>query len=238
MAVVLGKNFTVYLGDSMNTIGCEDSCTVNVTAAEIITTTKGSGRGTNREYGSYDATLTSTGVVFPYSSESAASSAGKTDVTFLHSYILQAKKVCAKYQLTDGLTTKYVIANWIVRSLIFTGAAEGAMTFDVELALDGQLYESPGMRSGASYDGPSVYVYTATGTVSNFSDTILENASRIYFVIKKVAATGEVIVMNEATLFSPFVDNEFIYTAGTGDFSFDANLLIGDVVLISYDPAD
>lgn len=238
MAVVLGKNFTVYLGDSMNTIGCEDSCTVNVTSAEVITTTKGSGRGTNREYGSYDATLNATGVVFPYESESAAASASKTDVTFLHSYIIQAKKVCAKYQLTDGSVTKYVIANWIVRSITFTGAAEGAMTFDLELALDGQLYESSNMQSVAAYDGPSVYLYTATGTVSSFSDASLINISRIYFVVKTVASTGQKIIMNRATLFSPSFDNEYIYTAGTGDFSFEDNLLAGDTVLVSFDTAD
>jgi hypothetical protein len=238
MSVVLGKNFTVYLGDSMNTIGCEDNCTVTVTAAEIITTTKGSGRGTNREYGAYDAVLTSTGVVFPYDSESAAASAGKTDVTFLHSYITQAKKVCAKYQLTDGLTTKYVIANWIVRTLTFTGAAEGAMTFDVELALDGQLYESSNIQSSATYDGPSVYVYVAAGTVSNCDATPTINASRIYFVVKTVSSTGQTIIMRATTLFSPSFDNEYIFTTGSGNFSFDANLLIGDTVLISYDPAD
>ncbi len=238
MSVVLGKNFTVYLGDSMNTIGCEDSCTVNITAAEIITTTKGSGRGTNREYGAYDAILSSTGVVFPYDSESAAASASKTDITFLHSYITQAKKVCAKYQLTDGTTTKYVIANWIIRSLTLTGSAEGAMTFDMELALDGQLYESSNMQSIATYDGPSVYVYTATGTVTSFSDAVLENASRVYFVIKTVASTGEKIIMNVTGIFNPVISNEFIYTAGTGTFSFDANILAGDTILVSYDPED
>lgn len=238
MSVVLGKNFTVYLGDSMNTIGCEDSCTVTVTATEIITTTKGSGRGTNREYGSYDAILTATGVVFPYDSESAAASASKTDVTFLHSYIVQAKKVCAIYQLTDGSTTKYVIANWIVRAITFTGAAEGAMTFDLELALDGQLYESSNMQSAATYDGPRVFVYTATGTVSSFADSSLINASRIYFVIKKTTANPSGIIMSRTTLFDPFFDNEYIYTSGTGTFSFDANLVAGDIVLISYDPAD
>lgn len=240
MAVVLGKNFTVYLGDSMNTIGCEDSCTVNVTAEEIITTTKGSGRGTNREYGRYDATLTATGVVFPYASESAAASAGKQDPTYFQSYIVQAKKVCAKYQLTDGSVTKYTIANWIVRSITYTGAAEGAMTFDLELALDGQLYESPEMQSGAAYDGPSVYIYEATGTVANFDATPTINASRIYFVVKKTAATGITTIMSvlyPPNDFTP-ANNEVIYTAASGNFEFFVSLAAGDIVLISYDPAD
>lgn len=238
MAAVQGKNFTVYLGDSMNTIGCEDLCTVTITSNEIITTTKGSGRGTNREYGNYDATLNVTGVVFPYDSESAAASAGKTDPTFLHSYLIQGKKVCAKYQLTDGATTKYAIANWIIRTCTFTGAAEGAMTFDMEFALDGQIYESSNMQSGAAYDGPSVFVYTATGTVSSFSDSSLINASRIYFVVKKTATNPSGILMHKSFLFSPFFSNEYIYTPGTGEFLFEDSLAAGDVVLISYDTSD
>lgn len=244
MAVVLGKNFTVYLGDSMNTIGCEDSCTVTVTAAEIITTTKGSGRGTNREYGAYDATLNSTGVVFPYVSESSAASAGKTDITFLHSYITQAKKVCAKYQLTDGSTTKYVIANWIVRTLTFTGAAEGAMTFDLELALDGKLYESANMTSAAAYDGPSVYVYTASGTVDGFSFSTLENASRLYFIVLTTTAgvqtvyqTADIQTLTNAVDL-PTGTGTVGYHAPTGTINFEAGLTSGDIVLTSFDVSD
>jgi hypothetical protein len=245
MSVVLGKNFTVYLGDSMNTIGCEDSCTVTVTATEVITTTKGSGRGTNREYGAYDATLTSTGVVFPYDSESAAAGASKTDVTFLHSYITQAKKVCAKYQLTDGSTTKWVIANWIVRSLTFTGAAEGAMTFDVELALDGQLYESANMHSAASYDGPSVLVYTSEATEDGFTSATLEDASEIYFIVftpsgnpagRIVYLYSEIQTLALATDL-PVGAGTVGYHAASGTVNFEAGLLTGDSVLVSFDVA-
>ena len=111
MAAVTGNNLTIYAGDDMNVIGCEESCTITVTANEIITTTKGSGRGTNREYGSYDATLQASGVVFLYASEATAAAANRQDPTYFHSYIVQGKKVCAKYQITDGSTTKYVIGN-------------------------------------------------------------------------------------------------------------------------------
>lgn len=246
MAAVQGKNFTVYLGDSMNTIGCEDSCTVTVTAAEIITTTKGSGRGTNREYGAYDAILTATGVVFPYDSESAAASASKTDITFVHSYILQAKKVCAKYQLTDGLTTKWVIANWIVRTLTFTGAAEGAMTFDLELALDGQLYESANMHSAASYDGPGVLVYDSTGTVDGFTSVTLEDASEIYFIVftpsgnpagRIVYLYSDIQTLALATDL-PVGAGTVGFHAASGTVNFEAGLLTGDSVLVSFDVAD
>lgn len=237
MAVVLGKNFTVYLGDSMNTIGCEDSCTVNVTAAEIITTTKGSGRGTNREYGSYDATLTSTGVVFPYESETAAAAADKTDVTFLHSYLLQGKKVCAKYQLTDGSTTKYAIANWIIRSVTFTGAAEGAMTFDLELALDGKIYETANMTSSAVYDGPSVYVYTEDTTPSDsFTFSGFEDASAVYFIIKNGVIQENVTFTNGGGV--PIDPTEVNFDYSDGTIYFGTPLASGDVIIVSYDSAD
>lgn len=237
MGAVTGNNLTIFAGDDMNVIGCEASCTITVTAREIITTTKGSGRGTNREYGAYDAVLQSSGVIFVYADEAAAAAANQQDPTFFHSYIVQGKKVCAKYQFTDGTITKYVIANWIVRSAAYTGQSGEYATFDIELALDGQLFESAAMQSGAAYDGPSVFVYRATGTVASFSDASLENASRIYFVIKKTAATGLNTILTGVTLFGPD-PNEYIYTAGTGDFQFDVNLVVGDIVLISYDPED
>lgn len=236
MAVVLGKNFTVYLGDSMNTIGCEDSCTVNVTAEEIITTTKGSGRGTNREYGRYDATLTATGVVFPYASESAAASAGKQDITFAHSYILQAKKVCAKYQLTDGSVTKYAIANWIVRSITFTGAAEGAMTFDLELALDGKIYETSNMISGATYDGPSILIYTEDTTPSDgFTDAALIGASYSYFIIRNGVVQENVQFTSSGGV--PIDPTRVVFDYTTGTIYFGTPLSSGDIIIVSYDPA-
>lgn len=246
MAVVLGKNFTIYLGDSMNTIGCEDSCTVTVTSEEIITTTKGSGRGTNREYGRYDAVLNATGVVFPYASESAAASAGKQDATYLHSYILQAKKVCAKYQLTDGSVTKYAIGNWIVRNLVFTGAAEGAMTFDVELALDGQLYESASMKSGAAYDGPSVYIYDSTSTTNGFTAVVLENVSRMYFIAFTPSGNtaGRIVYQSTdiqtlaAAINLPVGAGTVGYHAATGTINFADGLLTGDNVFVSFDVSD
>lgn len=233
----LGKNFRIYLGDSMNTIGCEDSCTVNVTAAEIITTTKGSGRGTNREYGAYDATINVTGVVFPYDSESAAASAGYTDVTFLHSYLVQGKKVAAKYQLTDGALTKFVIANWIIRSITFTGEAEGALLFDMELALDGRLFESTKMRSSATYDGPTGYFFVFTGTDSAYPVPGMADPSKIYFIVinNTIYESADIQVMPD-DISAPLTGVGVHFPTGTvlPSVAFAAN----DTLFVSYDIDD
>lgn len=158
--IVTGNNLTIYAGDGLNVIGCEDSCIVTVTAEEIITTTKGSGRGTNREYGRYDATLSSTGVIFIYASEFDAASAGRQDPTFFHSHIIQGKKVVAQYKITDGTITKYVSATWMVKSVSFTGNTGEFATYNVELALDGKLTESTNMTSVYSFIPPEVLSIT------------------------------------------------------------------------------
>lgn len=240
MGLVTGNNLTIYAGDDMNPITCEESCSIVTTTEEIITTTKGSGRGTNREYGRYDSVLSYSGIVYIYASEADAAAANRQDGTYFHSYIVQGKKVCAKYQMTDGGITKYIIANWIVRSCSITGAAGNFATLDIELALDGQLYESAAMQSGSDYDGPSVYIYEATGAVSNFDATPTINASRIYFVVKKTAATGITTILT--VLYPPDdftpANDEVIYVTGTGNFEFYVALADGDIVLISYDPSD
>jgi hypothetical protein len=240
MGLVQGTDFKIYTGDSMNIIGCEESCSVSITVKEIITTTKGSGRGTNREYGSYDAILTSNGVVFSYSSESAAESGGQTDASFFHSYILQGKKVCAKYSFTseDGIE-KYAIANWIIRSLVFTGDATGFMTYDIELALDGELYESTALQSSIDIDGPSVYLYNATTTADTFTNGSMIGANRIYFVIKKTASTGIDTVLTRVSTLASFTSTfQFKFDVLTGTFTFSENFANGDVFLVSYDIDD
>jgi len=159
MGVVVGNNLTIYAGDNMNVIGCEDTCTITVTAEEIITTTKGSGRGTNREYGRYDATLSATGVIFIYESEAAAAADSKHDPTYFHSYLKQGKKVAAKYQITDGTIIKDVTASWIVRSCTFAGSAGDFAMFDIQLALDGELTETITTGEGV-YSSPYSSVYS------------------------------------------------------------------------------
>lgn len=246
MGVVTGNNLTIYAGDDMNIIGCEESCTITVTTEEIITTTKGSGRGTNREYGRYDATLSATGVIFIYADEATAAAANRQDPTYFLSYLVQGKKVVCKYQLTDGTTTKYVIANWIVRSCVLSGQAGDFATFDVEFALDGQLYESTAFKSGAAYDGPSVYIYDSVGTTDGFSAVELENSSRVYFIVFIPASNpnGRIVYQTSdiqtlaAAIDLPIGVGTVGYHAATGTINFEAGLLTGDQVFVSFDVSD
>jgi hypothetical protein len=246
MAAVTGNNLTIFAGDDMNVIGCEESCSINVTAKEIITTTKGSGKGTNRVEGNYDCIISATGVMFIHASEATAAAANKQDPTYFHSYIIQGKKVCAKYQITDGSTTKYVIGNFMVRSATYSGGAGDYATYDIELALDGELYESAAMQSGAAYDGPSMYVYDSTGTTDGFTSVTLEDASRIYFIVfvpasnpnaRIVYQTSDIQTLALATDL-PVGAGTVGYHAASGTINFEAGLLTGDKVLTSFDVAD
>ncbi len=63
MAQYKGDDLVLYTYEDLEPIGCEDSFVLNITSNEIITTTKGSGRATNREYGSYDWNVQCTGVI-------------------------------------------------------------------------------------------------------------------------------------------------------------------------------
>jgi hypothetical protein len=63
MAQLKGDDLVLYAYGDLEPIGCEDSFILTITSSEIITTTKGSGRATNREYGSYDWNIQCTGVI-------------------------------------------------------------------------------------------------------------------------------------------------------------------------------
>lgn len=243
MALVQGKNLTLYTGDQMNVIGCEESCTLTITNEEIITTSKGSGRFTNREYGGADWTVQSNGVIFMYASESAAGSGGKTDPLYLTAYALEGKKVCVKIQFSDGTTTKYLIGNGIITNVVNTGSAEGYATFDVTIAADGKLYQSDNLQSSPNYDGPSVYIYTASGTVDGFSSVTIEDSSRLYFIVLTTAAGQKVYQTSDIQTLANAIDlptgtGTVGYHAPTGTINFQAGLVSGNSVLVSFDVAD
>ena len=133
MGAVTGNNLMIFTGRDMDVIGCEASCTLEVVETDVLTTTKGSGRGTSREYGKYDATLTSNGVIFIYDTENNSATGNKTDVTFMLGYMLKGYKVAARFNITDGSTTKFVYANWIISSITFSGTSGEHATYDITL---------------------------------------------------------------------------------------------------------
>lgn len=236
MALVTGRNLTLYTGDQMNVIGCEESCTLTITNEEIITTSKGSGRFTNREYGTADWSVQSNGVIFMYADEPTAASDSKTDPLYLTAYALEGKKVCVKLQFTDGTTTKYLIGNGIITNIVNTGSAEGYATFDVTIAADGRLYQSSNLQSATSYDGPSIIVYTATGSTASFTDSRLIDATKVYFITKNGVPFNTITTLADAVSF-PLANVGVYLPAGYVAFPVGTPLVANDVIVISYDPA-
>ena len=241
MATVLGNNLTLYVGDGMRTIGCEDSCTLSIENQLINVTTKGSGRGTNREYGGYDWNLQASGVIFINSSFDGSGS--NLDPFEFLAYSLQGKKVVCKFQQTDGSTTKWVIGNGVISTCSYVGQAGEHGMYNVVILADGLLYPSTNIISRDAYDGPSVYIYTATGTGAGFTASELISASTLYFIHRggngsnRTYQTSEIETLPDA-LSSPVTAGAVGYHAASGTINFNIVLASGDIIFVSYDTSD
>lgn len=232
MAVVTGNNIQLLINEAGEYIvGCEDSFTLTYTSEEIITTSKGSGTGTNREYGRNDWQIDINGVIFIYASETDANTANRVDTTFLISKIKKRKKVAIKAQITDGTITKFFIGVGIITNVQYAGQAGNMATFAVTIKADGELYESSNATSGTTYAGPSWYTYEATTTTTSFTATELINANKIYFLIKNGVVMTQVAILG---IGNPL---RFRFDDTTGEFFFEVDLVNGDQILIAYDPA-
>ena len=91
------------------------------------------------------------------------------------------------------------------------------------------------MKSGGDYDGPSVYIYTATGGEFDFSASELIDASKVYFVTKNKVPFDSVETL--ATIIAAPASGVGFYAA-TGKIAFTVALTIGDLIFVSYDVAD
>jgi predicted secreted protein len=231
MGSVAGKDFVLYTGDGMRAIGCEGSCTLNVSTEEIIVTSKESGRATNREIGRYDWGVNVSGMV---SIQSELNGAGtKLDPTEFIAYQLQGKKVVVKISYTDGTTTKYFIGKGIVTSCSFVGSADNFLLFDVEIKSDGALYATSNAVSQASYDGPVIYTYTATTTVASVVISELIGNSAVYAVVKN----GVLDTFMRYTGIGAFLPEDVWIDYADGTVTFVTDAVNGDVYLFIYDPA-
>jgi len=237
MAAVTGNNIQLLINDAGEYIvGCEDSFTLSYTSEEIITTTVGSGTGTNREYGRNDWQIDTTGVIFIYASESDATAASKVDPTFFISRVKKRKKVAIKCQLTDGSITKYFVGVGIITNIQYAGQAGNMATFAITIKADGELYESSNAISGDTYDGAQWYTYTATGTAASFTATELVNADKVYFIVKNgVVFPAIVALLNDSSL--PLANVGVYLPSGYVAFPLGTPLTSGDQILIAYDPA-
>ena len=89
MATIKGDELILYTFEELEPIGCEDSFILTLTSTEIVTTTKGSGRATNREYGAYDWNIQCTGVI-------TINETGKSNPLFFNDNLIKGKKIAIK----------------------------------------------------------------------------------------------------------------------------------------------
>jgi hypothetical protein len=131
--VIKGRDLEIYTGDGIRAIGCSSACTLTLTTNDIITTSLGSGAATNREYGGYDWSLSSNGVLVI---QDEFDGTGKLDPLEFAAYILQGIKVAVKFQITDE---KYYFGTGIIKSASYQGQADNFALFTVEILADGDL---------------------------------------------------------------------------------------------------
>jgi hypothetical protein len=131
--VIKGRELEIYTGDGIRAIGCSSACTLTLTTNEIITTSLGSGAATNREYGGYDWSVSSNGVLVI---QDEFDGTGKLDPLEFAAYILQGIKVAVKFQITDE---KYYFGTGIIKSASYQGQADNFALFTVEILADGEL---------------------------------------------------------------------------------------------------
>ena len=131
--VIKGRELEIYTGDGIRAIGCSSACTLTLTTNEIVTTSLGSGSATNREYGGYDWSVSSNGVLVI---QDEFDGTGKLDPLEFAAYILQGIKVAVKFQITDE---KYYFGTGIIKSASYQGQADNFALFTVEILADGEL---------------------------------------------------------------------------------------------------
>ena len=149
--VIKGRDLEVYTGDGIRAIGCSSACTLTLTTNEIVTTSLGSGAATNREYGGYDWSVSSNGVLVI---QDEFDGTGNLDPLEFAAYILQGIKVAVKFQITDE---KYYFGTGIIKSASYQGQADNFALFTVEILADGDLTPTSNLVS------------PLTGTYSNIN---------------------------------------------------------------------
>lgn len=247
MSVVLGKNVNIYVSGDYDTsglllVGCEETCTVTFNTETINTTVRGRGRARGREYGLYDITIQSTGVVFANVDVNPST---KHNPLIFSSLLLEGKKVVVKWETVDGGNTFWNIGKFLIQNATYTGGASGFGTYDVTLINDGDFYQGDSMITSDDYDSPASYLYSATGaSINSFVATPLINAA-IFFIHRSGVGYNKTYLPSEiqnlptsgSSLSGGFVIG-FHAASGTikvSDALSDADL---DKLLIVYNQAD
>lgn len=163
MAQLKGDDLILYAYENLEPIGCEDSFILTITANEIITTTKGSGRSINREYGSYDWNIQCTGVI-------TLNEAGKVTSLHFNDNIIKGKKVAIKASVGQD----FYFGLGIITSSANTGTSGEFAKFDVTISGDGVLYSSNDLKN--TENEPALYVEDLNFSQS-FQSPLLNNAT-------------------------------------------------------------
>jgi hypothetical protein len=181
--ILNGRDMKFYTGDGLRVIGCETSCTLSITSEEIITTSKGSGRGTNREYGRYDWQIDFDGAVFNF--EGFPDGSSYTHAMEMAAFLLQGLKVGIKIEVdTSNTSAQYYYGRGIVTNVQYVGQADGVATYSGTVKADGVLW--PINSFITNYTGLKELTLTANATddSNNYIESVTLYNQVINFILK------------------------------------------------------
>jgi hypothetical protein len=205
MANLNGNELVLYSYKDLEPIGCEESFTLNLTSTEIITTTKGSGRSTNREYGAYDWNIQAAGVI-------TVGEEGKTNPLHFNDNLIKGKKVAVKAVYGGD----FYFGIGIVTSATNTGTSGDLAKYDVTITADGPLYSTNNLKN--TENEPYIFEYSSTTYPTSFSSISLLGATLL------IVFVGDVYYAPDTYEF--IADNGY----GSGVITFDTTLPIGKTV--------
>jgi hypothetical protein len=211
MAQIKGDDLVLYAYEDLEPIGCEDSFILNITANEIITTTRGSGRATNREYGSYDWNIQCTGVI-------TLNESGKVTSLHFNDNIIKGKKIAIKASVGD----EFYFGIGIITNSANTGTSGEFAKFDVTIAGDGILYSTNNLKN--TENEPTYLSYSSSSYAISYSSPLLLNATLLMVFVDDVYYAPDTY--------------EFISNTGYGYgvITFDSALSSGKTVKLYYIP--
>ena len=208
--VIKGRELEIYTGDGIRAIGCSSACTLTLTTNEIVTTSLGSGAATNREYGGYDWSVSSNGVLVI---QDEFDGTGKLDPLEFAAYILQGIKVAVKFQITDE---KYYFGTGIIKSASYQGQADNFALFTVEILADGDLTPTTNLVS------PLTGTYSNIDMINVFVEFIDEYQNDLL-----IGATITAIYLNGILL-----EGDYTFDDVTGTVEFTTGLIAGTLRII------
>jgi hypothetical protein len=208
--VIKGRDLELFTGDGIRAIGCSSACTLTLTTNEIVTTSLGSGAATNREYGGYDWSVSSNGVLVI---QDEFDGTGKLDPLEFAAYILQGIKVAVKFQITDE---KYYFGTGIIKSASYQGQADNFALFTVEILADGDLTPTSNLVS------PLTGSYSNINMINVFVELVDEYQNDLL-----IGATITAIYLNGILL-----EGDYTFDDVTGTVEFTTGLIAGTLRII------